>query len=542
MIWKDDRSLMPIPPPHEYFDSYTSDICTYNDILRSTLSTYFDGAGRSHISLMWGFSGEHLKEKPFQGNPLLRLHFCRWRESFCLLHESTIPKDIFTLCDMSTSRGSAQTAGVMTTLKGQDPLMPAVIRRWNDSNRIWPCHIYSFATPSPEAIDRLVSLGPIIEMGAGTGYWCSLVRSRGGEVVAYDKDPPSQLVNARANAYHGHTKPWTDVRKGGVEKISSHKDVSTLLLCYPPPDTDMAVTSLRCFTGSTVCYVGEWQGDTGTKTFEKMLNTDFICTEIITLPNWSDTCYSLMIWRRKMSSTLQPEMCNIIHPFRCSYCQRTGRLYRCRFTCNVYFCNDECAKKGKLIHLNELTLRHMLCLNISQCESKISSVQEISTDNNIKHQLQVRVPQRNLNLADDNDSNPNPNPNSSKSESGNKDSNVPNKQKKKKKKKKRPVEVTVGEEVSQQQIVMTSNSSITAEFNEERMKEDIEGVDIEEKHYHEKSNKRYKMCESESGSSGLEIHGQGLAQGLGVSLSTSTESDLPLIHVYNSNYFRVVTS
>lgn len=32
-------------------------------------------------------------------------------------------------------------------------------------------HAYSWAVPGPEAIDAIASRGPIIEIGAGTGYW-----------------------------------------------------------------------------------------------------------------------------------------------------------------------------------------------------------------------------------------------------------------------------------------------------------------------------------------------------------------------------------
>ena len=31
---------------------------------------------------------------------------------------------------------------------------------------------------------------PLVEVGAGTGYWAALLRGRGARVFAYDRDPP----------------------------------------------------------------------------------------------------------------------------------------------------------------------------------------------------------------------------------------------------------------------------------------------------------------------------------------------------------------
>src|ERR1019366_9271626 len=38
---------------------------------------------------------------------------------------------------------------------------------------------YAYAIPNDAALDRLASLGPIVEVGAGAGYWAHLLRERG---------------------------------------------------------------------------------------------------------------------------------------------------------------------------------------------------------------------------------------------------------------------------------------------------------------------------------------------------------------------------
>ena len=50
--------------------------------------------------------------------------------------------------------------------------------------------------------------------------------------------------------------------------------------------------------GDTVCFVGEWCGDTGDPAFLHQLQTHFTLLERRPLPNWSDTSHELTIWQR----------------------------------------------------------------------------------------------------------------------------------------------------------------------------------------------------------------------------------------------------
>lgn len=77
-----------------------------------------------------------------------------------------------------------------------------------------------------------------------------------------------------------------------------------LFLCYPPPDSSMAEVALRAYTGDTVGCVGEWSGDTGTAAFQQALLCDWRLVEAVPLPNWGDTCYELLVWRRKSAKQM----------------------------------------------------------------------------------------------------------------------------------------------------------------------------------------------------------------------------------------------
>jgi hypothetical protein len=237
-----------------------------------------------------------------KSNPLLLLHYARWRESVCLLSAlDAIPSAADTSALLRALRPQPAAApGETRTMKGADPLLPDTLRKWNDGCRVWPCHLYSFATPTWEAVAKLASFGPVLEVGAGTGYWTHMLRTYfpAVQVVAYDKDPPVVQGKGRPNDYHGESRGWTAVLRGGPETSAQHRG-HTLFLCYPPPDNAMALLALRSYAGATVCYVGEWQGDSGTKGFETLLSASFRCEEIVPLPNWGDTCYSMMVWKRR---------------------------------------------------------------------------------------------------------------------------------------------------------------------------------------------------------------------------------------------------
>ena len=61
----------------------------------------------------------------------------------------------------------------------------------------------------------------------------------------------------------------------------------------------MAEEALQAYTGDCVAVVGEWDGDTGTNAFSRSLLLHWDLREVIGLPNWSDTCHDLTIWRRR---------------------------------------------------------------------------------------------------------------------------------------------------------------------------------------------------------------------------------------------------
>jgi hypothetical protein len=133
---------------------------------------------------------------------------------------------------------------------------------------------YAWAIPDERALRACAMFSPLVEMGAGAGYWARLLRDMGCEVHPFDCD-----VGDAARAAGVPAQPWTVVEKGGVEQLARYPE-ATLLILYPDDlggrreeegdrsDCDdgsefldggvLSVTALEQYKGDTVIHVGEW--------------------------------------------------------------------------------------------------------------------------------------------------------------------------------------------------------------------------------------------------------------------------------------------
>ncbi len=186
--------------------------------------------------------------------------------------------------------------------------------------------LFSWAIPTNEALDVLAKHAPLLECGAGMGYWSALLQARGVDVIAYDLAPP----NARAvNRFHiRDRKPWSRIRRGSSEAAVGRHPDRTLFLCWPPyEDDDASYAALRAYRGEIVIYVGErHDGATGSVRFHRELRLNWTLTQEIPLPRWPRLSDTLMVYRRNV--VRQPHR----ERDRCFECQRfirTGGIGRC---------------------------------------------------------------------------------------------------------------------------------------------------------------------------------------------------------------------
>ena len=221
-----------------------------------------------------------------------------------------------------------------------EPPAPPLVQRWRKMDREWPCWSLAFAVPSEEALALLSSVGPIVEMGSGTGYWAQLLLARGVKVSAFDAVPTPHAGHVAAvrgggkrgaaaapqqNEFHGDCPSFVPVRSGGPPVLAdSMWSGHTLLLCYPPKGQPMAAECVQHFCGDAIAHVGEWRGDTGHRSFEESLAMGWELSARMPLPNWGDTVEDLTLWRRRKAPLPTPPA---THPvLACDACGKRAAL------------------------------------------------------------------------------------------------------------------------------------------------------------------------------------------------------------------------
>jgi hypothetical protein len=152
------------------------------------------------------------------------------------------------------------------------------------------CVQYAWAIPDPASLAFVArALGPqAVEIGAGTGYWASLLSQLGVDILCYDQHPPqlsgqNHWHSPRTRDNHallGETREiFFDVREGGTEMAANHSD-RTLFLCWPPLGDPMAFQALQAYQGSRLVFIGESGGGcTADDDFFKLLEETWHCEE-----------------------------------------------------------------------------------------------------------------------------------------------------------------------------------------------------------------------------------------------------------------------
>jgi len=149
---------------------------------------------------------------------------------------------------------------------------------------------YSWAIPNDESIRRIVACGPVVEVAAGNGYWASLVRAAGGDIVACDTEPGSN---------HWCDGPlYFDVVKADArEFVLQHQD-RALMFCWPFMD-NVAYVTLQVYTGSCVVYIGESDGGCcANAAFFELLYREFEEIDDIQIPQFYGLHDRMNVYRR----------------------------------------------------------------------------------------------------------------------------------------------------------------------------------------------------------------------------------------------------
>ena len=156
---------------------------------------------------------------------------------------------------------------------------------WRKHRLLWR---YAHAIPSIEALDALRGLGPLLEIGAGAGYWARLLRDRDTDVVAVDAAPLG------ANTWVQRAETWTTVERAGHEAIE-HLPNRAVFVCWPERPNGFMPDTLEAAAGRTIALVTDALPSEYDDLHER-LTAGWMQSRRVTLPTWPYRGDHLSIW------------------------------------------------------------------------------------------------------------------------------------------------------------------------------------------------------------------------------------------------------
>lgn len=177
----------------------------------------------------------------------------------------------------------------LTPIRGN--YITASVKTWNDdlTRRTHFIETFAWAYPTREAISSIVAFAgnrEIVEVGAGYGFWATLLTYAGAKIHATD-----------SYDWYGDYRPllWRDlgvrVEKRGYATAIRNANATgcdALFMCWPPYDHDMAVKALRAFHGNRFIYIGEGPGGcNATDAFFDLLDNEYKEIATIQIPQFA---------------------------------------------------------------------------------------------------------------------------------------------------------------------------------------------------------------------------------------------------------------
>lgn len=181
---------------------------------------------------------------------------------------------------VSRDPGDAIRPGDSAPLKQEATTWYMAIRgRWVDR--------YAWAIPNEDTISTVAQFSPIVEVGAGNGYWAYLLEQKDADVECYDKEPPECV--------------WHPVQEGTEDVLENDAyDDRALFLCWPDYSTPMAVDCLENYEGDTLIYVGEGPGGCNASDafFDQLDDGEWQRAHQLAIPQWEGLHDDLSIYHR----------------------------------------------------------------------------------------------------------------------------------------------------------------------------------------------------------------------------------------------------
>lgn len=120
---------------------------------------------------------------------------------------------------------------------------------------------YSWAVPREDVIQYCAEFDDLLEIGAGNGYWASLIEDAGGDIRATDITPPEDT--------------YTEVEQSSWNNLKPSISSRAVLLVWPPYDKGVAAGVARQ-SPNHILYVGESRGGcTAEKEFFDIVKSEY---------------------------------------------------------------------------------------------------------------------------------------------------------------------------------------------------------------------------------------------------------------------------
>jgi hypothetical protein len=118
---------------------------------------------------------------------------------------------------------------------------------------------YSWTITDPDTVAFVVKHCGlnVVDPMAGSGWWAHLLTEAGVMVQASDENPPD---GTEANMWHRGGSHVPVARADAATGVDLAPAGSTLLLSWPPYDSDAGYRALRAYRGDAVVYIGEGYG------------------------------------------------------------------------------------------------------------------------------------------------------------------------------------------------------------------------------------------------------------------------------------------
>ena len=161
---------------------------------------------------------------------------------------------------------------------------------------------HGYAIPTQEALNTIAALDlPVIEIGAGAGYWAFCLKQLGVDVLPVDQAAWNNYASENPpffDAENARTQ-WCEIVSGTHELAASYPD-RALFLCWP----EAAAAALPLYAqagGKTLIYVGEDRGGASVSEsfFDYLRDNNWTLVETIGLPNFPSWYSALQIYRHE---------------------------------------------------------------------------------------------------------------------------------------------------------------------------------------------------------------------------------------------------